>query len=727
MDDQLFNLIEYTSRSIFLTGRAGTGKTTFLTEFAKRTAKNFVIVAPTGIAALNAGGVTIHSMFYLPLTTFVPTIEEIDRNIAINIQQLVPHFKYRKDKLKLLRKLEVLIIDEVSMLRADVLDMIDVALRSARRSTQAFGGVQLLLIGDLYQLPPVVKPDAERILYKYYSSPFFFEAKALEKISLLTIELTKVYRQSDEHFLQLLNDIRENNFDALNFDLLHSRYHPSFEPQESYVYLVSHNYMADDLNAEKLKQIPNKLWKYDAVIKGDFKEHLYPNEVQLNVKAGAQVMFIRNDSSEEKRYYNGLLAKIIELDDATITVIPEGQSLEMQVQREVWENIKYYVDNENKIQEEVIGKYEQFPFRLAWAVTIHKSQGLTFDKVIIDAGQSFASGQVYVALSRCRTLEGIVLKSRIHASAITNDSRIAGFQYKTKFGDDMSLLIEAEKYQYTLQKMLQRLDMRWMKHDIQEWEKDVLGNKILLAKKEEEELNTEPILKNIDELTSVYEKFLNYTNALDLKENRQENWKLIEAKSSGAVKFFFEKVNKEIFLPLLNFYAATKGVKGLKEYNHSSKSLLDSMEEYLSGLASAALFEKKLFEHTQKVSAAIEKKPSHLITYEQFQKGKMPSEIARERNVTIGTIYDHLSKAASDKDLDIDLLFSKEHIALFKEKFDAGSCTSLTQYKETLTATYEFYELRLLLNYFKRKQSRLKQEIPPAHIPSYTQTEDSTT
>jgi len=708
LNEQLFNLIEYTSRSVFLTGKAGTGKTTFLSQFVKKTNKNYIIAAPTGIAAINAGGITLHSLFYLPLTNFVPTVEYIDRNIAINIPQLIPHFKYRKEKLKLFRKLEVLIIDEVSMLRADVLDMIDMALRSARRSPLPFGGVQLLMIGDLYQLPPVVKSTSEQILYQHYKSPFFFDAKVLENISLLTVELKKVYRQSDRQFLQLLDAIRNNNFDSLDFDLLHSRYQPQFNAQESYIYLVSHNYMADQINGERLKAIPEKARKYEAKIEGEFKEHLYPNEPELILKVGAQVMFIRNDSSEEKKYYNGLLAKVVKLEEDGVTVTPDGQEKEISVEREVWENNKYYADGDNKIREEVVGKYEQFPFRLAWAVTIHKSQGLTFDKVIIDAGQSFASGQVYVALSRCRTLEGIVLKSKIHSSAILNDSRIADFQFQTRIDYEIDELIHTEKYNYALQKMLQTLDIRWLKNEMQQWLNKNAGSKSVVFKKEGKEISSADILQTIDELALVYEKFLNYVNAINQRERTEEQWLLIENKSAGAVQYFYDKVNQEIFSILIELYSRTKGVKGLKEFNKSLKSLLDSLEDYLSSLTSLTLLDKKLLQNKkERMNVKVGKAASHLITIEMFQKGKLPEEIAEVRGLAISTIYDHLAKTASTPDFDIKRLFKDEQIFQFQMIFEKEIYTSLTEYKQALPPSFEFNEIKILLKYYSSRAGKV--------------------
>lgn len=699
----LFELLEHTNRSVFLTGRAGTGKTTFLQNFVQKTTKKFAIVAPTGIAAINAGGSTIHSMFGLPLTTFVPTAEFVDRNEAINIPNLLPHFKYRRDKLKLLRTLEILIIDEVSMLRCDVLDMLDLALRTARKSPLRFGGLQMLFIGDLYQLPPVVRPESERILQNYYNSPFFFEAKALEGLSLLTVSLTTVYRQTDAVFLAMLNAIRDSNIGDIDFDLLHSRYQPDFEPKEFYVHLVSHNYMADTINRQKLKELKGKSHIYKAKVWGEFKSNLFPNEEELELKEGAQIMFIRNDKDESKRFYNGKLATITRLGDDDVKVLPQDESRELTIARETWENKKYFIDQENNVAEDVIGSYEQFPFKLAWAVTIHKSQGLTFDKVIIDAGKSFTSGQVYVALSRCRTLEGIVLKTKIPAHAIINDARIQLFQQETDASQQIATIVADEQYKYVGSRLLQKLNIQELLTEAEEWE--IAIQESAFVDKEDVLPVAQQILVELRELEAVYGRFSAFlNNRLQQYSQAPEEWLPIEEKSKGAVGFFFKRINEKIFAPAKESYAETKGAKGLKAYNEVVKRLVDITGSYLSVLKDAKLLDVALMEgEAVVVEKSVAKKPTHVVSFQLFEEGKSPDEIAVLRSLAKGTILGHLAKMASVGVLSLERLFSQEDIRLFETRFSKHNFKSITEWKNALPDSWDYNEIRILVNHYTYK------------------------
>ncbi len=706
MDPSLFNLAEHTNRSIFLTGKAGTGKTTFLNEFVKKTQKKHIVVAPTGIAAINAGGVTIHSMFGLPLRTFIPTTDRIDSNLGNNIADLMQHFKYRKDKLKLLREIEIIIIDEVSMLRADVLDMMDFSLRSVRRNQQKFGGVQMLFIGDLYQLPPVVRD--EHFLGQYYKSPFFFESYALKEMPLITIELTTVYRQKDEIFLDILNDIRDGAVGDIDFDTLNDRYIPDFEPtDEPYVYLTSHNRMADEINQKKLADLKGKAYVYSAEIIGNFSENQYPNEEELQLKVGAQVMFIRNDASSDKRYFNGKLAEVMSLDQKEITVLIDGDEEVFTLKKETWEQKRYGLDAEKNITEDVLGSFQQYPIRLAWAVTIHKSQGLTFDRLIIDAGKSFASGQVYVALSRCRTLEGIVLKSKITPNVIFADRRVAQFQDATNANEKVEEILQTEKYDYSIKKVISRLDCLWFKNYLEKWFQTTKTSKAL--DKNKAAFLYQNIKPKIEEFGKVYQKFDKIMIQKTQKFiNGDETWTEIETKAKGAVNFFFTKINLEVFQPLIDFYSENKGTKGLKEYNEDFRVFLDDMEDYLNDLKKVYLLEVPLFntENNMTISTKVAKIPSHILTFQLFEEGKTIPEIAKERGLVTETIFGHLAKFAEQGLLDLTRIFDKDKIKTFEKEFKKNPHETLNDWKRALPNDFEFNEIRLLLNHFIHKKSK---------------------
>ena len=706
MDESLFNLTEHTNRSIFLTGKAGTGKTTFLNEFVKKTKKKHIVVAPTGIAAINAGGVTIHSMFGLPLRTFIPTTDRIDSNLGNNISDLMQHFKYRKDKLKLLREIEIIIIDEVSMLRADVLDMMDFSLRFVRRNQQKFGGVQMLFIGDLYQLPPVVRD--EHFLGQYYKSPFFFESYALKEMPLITIELTTVYRQTDEVFLDILNDIRDGAVSDIDFETLNERYIPDFEPtDEAYVYLTSHNRMADEINQKKIAELKGKPYFFKADITGNFNENQYPNEEELQLKVGAQVMFIRNDASSEKRYFNGKLAEVMELNDKEITVLIDGDDEVLTIKKETWEQKRYGLDAEKNITEDVLGSFQQYPIRLAWAVTIHKSQGLTFDRLIIDAGKSFASGQVYVALSRCRTLEGIVLKSKITPNVIFADRRVSKFQDETNANEKIDEILEVEKYDYSIKKVVSRLDCLWFKYSLEKWFNSTKTSKAL--DKNKAKFLYQSLKPKIENFGNVYQKFekimLQKTHKFI---NGNEEWTEIETKAKGAVNFFFTKVNLEVFQPLLDYYSENKGTKGLKEYNEDFRVFLDDLEDYLNDLKKVYLLEVPLFntDNNISISTKVAKIPSHILTFQLFEEGKTIPEIAKERGLVTETIFGHLAKFAEQGLLDLSRIFDKQKIKTFEKEFKNNSYETLNDWKKALPNDFEFNEIRLLLNHFTHKKSR---------------------
>jgi len=416
-----WQFIENTGTHLFLTGKAGTGKTTFLRRLKEQSPKRMVILAPTGIAAINAGGVTIHSFFQLSFAPFVP-------ETTFNSSQT--HYRFSKEKRNIIRSMDLLVIDEISMVRADLLDAIDSALRRYRDREKPFGGVQLLMIGDLQQLAPVVKENEWEMLKNYYETPYFFASRALRETVYMTIELKTVYRQSDTFFLSLLNKIRENQADDEVLNELNRRYQPGFRPrkEEGYIRLTTHNYQAQKVNDNELASLPGQTYSFRAEIDGTFPEYLYPADEVLTIKAGAQIMFLKNDPSSEKRYYNGMIGEVAAVNDAGMIVRGKDNGNEFQLLPEEWGNYKYVLNEETKeITEEIEGTFRQYPIRLAWAITIHKSQGLTFERAIIDARNSFAHGQTYVALSRCKTLEGMVLESPLCREAIISDSTVDNF------------------------------------------------------------------------------------------------------------------------------------------------------------------------------------------------------------------------------------------------------------------------------------------------------------
>lgn len=446
------DIILNTDTTLFVTGRAGTGKTTLLRYVAESSQKNTVVVAPTGIAAINAGGVTIHSFFKLPFAPFIPSV--------IEAKKLIAGQKMRAEFRSVIRSVDMIIIDEVSMLRADILDAIDVVLRHYRNSKFPFGGVQMVFFGDMYQLPPVCVNDEWFILKDYYSTPYFFSAKVFEKQEIVCLELDKIFRQKDEDFVEILNQVRNNNISKENFNRLNDRYTPDFdlENNQDFVVLTTHNAVSDDINESRLIDIDSKTFIFDAAIKGDFPEYLYPVEQQIVLKKGARVMFTANDHiNPERLYYNGKMGTVVELEDNNVYVTCDGEDDPILVNYETWENNTFsYNRKENSVDVKTIGTFTQLPLRLAWAITIHKSQGLTFQKVAIDAANSFTSGQVYVALSRCTSLDGIVLLSPINSNSIMVDSRIQRFS-KNNFNEDLLPDFVNRKKRDTLCNMLIKL------------------------------------------------------------------------------------------------------------------------------------------------------------------------------------------------------------------------------------------------------------------------------
>jgi len=446
-----FQYVRYTDRNIFLTGKAGTGKTSFLHRIRRELTKRMVVLAPTGVSAIHAGGVTIHSFFQLAPSLFLPELPHEWGRVGLQVttpETLLRQVRYAAQKKDLIEDLELIIIDEVSMVRSDLVDAIDTILRQVRRRFDLpFGGVQMLFIGDLFQLPPVVKPEDWELMKQHYESPFFFDARVLRQFPPLCIELKKIFRQDDQAFIRILNAIRNNEAGSEDLSAINRHYRPGVVEDVDQITLTTHNAKADLMNHRALASLPGEVIHFDAVVEGDFPDKSFPAEQRISLKVGARIMFIRNDKGESRRFFNGKLATVERIEGGQqIFVKPDGEDGEMELEAETWKNIRYRYDKlKERVDEEELGSYRQFPIRLAWAITIHKSQGLTFERAVIDAGESFSPGQVYVALSRLTGLSGLVLKSRIHPGSIQTDPRVLAFARQEPGLEHLTDQLEADK------------------------------------------------------------------------------------------------------------------------------------------------------------------------------------------------------------------------------------------------------------------------------------------
>lgn len=532
--------VRFTNKNVFLTGKAGTGKTTFLKNIKATSPKRIVIVAPTGVAAINAGGVTIHSFFQLSFGPNIPDNKPAERRIS-------------NEKIKAIKAIDLLVIDEISMVRADVLDAIDEVLRRYRNRSLPFGGVQLLMIGDLHQLSPVIKEDEWDLLRPFYRSVYFFESKALAQSQFITIELTHIFRQADEQFIDLLNKVRDKKLDAESSRLLNSRHIPNFQypDDEKYITLTSHNRAAANINAIKLSELKGKTYTFTAEITDDFPESMYPNELNLELKVGAQVMFVKNDSNLEKRYFNGKLGEITEIDDELIWVKCPNEKEQIIVSRVSWDNIKYVLDDSKTMQEHTIGTFSQFPIKTAWAITIHKSQGLTFDRAIIDAASSFAHGQVYVALSRCKTFEGLVLSTPITPESVKSDSTIAVFDQEADKQDLSDLALLEAKKRTQSDWILDLFDFKFVKIGLHYLHQNLEPIQDQFASSTFENVAT--ILENYNiEIDGIIEKFRRQLESLMAQTNLpEENEELQERIKKGSV-YIANKLQESVYNILKN-------------------------------------------------------------------------------------------------------------------------------------------------------------------------------
>lgn len=575
--------VNQTSRHLFLTGKAGTGKTTFLRYIQAHTPKNTAVVAPTGVAAIHAGGMTIHAMFQLPFAPFIPMSGLGGRH------PMLAHFKLHQKKRKLIEALDLLIIDEVSMVRSDVLDAIDTVLRHVRRKPfEPFGGVQMLYIGDLFQLPPVMPDDQWQLLSEHYDSPFFFDARVMQQAFPLCIELKKIYRQKDPVFIDLLNKIRHNTVNQYDLATLNKLYDatPRKQPEgQKAIVLSTHNYKADSINQLELDQLPGDAWYFEGNLEGDFSNSALPADKVLTLKEGAQVMFLKNDISE-KRYYNGKLGKVEVIDDNEIIISFPGEDKEISLEREVWRNVRYsYNDDTGKIEEEEIGRFIQYPIRLAWAVTIHKSQGLTFHDVVIDAGKAFAPGQVYVALSRCTSMEGITLCSRIHASHIMTDERVLAFARKEVTVEQLENLLPAERLYFLQRRIVSYFDLDAMHERINGCLKHVPQKDP--ADRQTAERFLQRMLEAVMAYDEVATKFSRHLHAIIDEVVDTGDTAPLRERVTAAVTYFTTAIQQDVQHPLLEHQAAFEDQEYMAAYQKKLEQLASTVEHWLKKLTHA--------------------------------------------------------------------------------------------------------------------------------------------
>jgi hypothetical protein len=571
------NFIEKTDRNLFITGKAGTGKTTFLHQIKKESLKRMVIVAPTGVAAINAKGVTIHSFFQMPFGPILPN------QIANTSNQ---QRKFSKTKIDIIKSLDLVIIDEISMVRADLLDGIDQVLRRYKNRNKVFGGAQVLMIGDLQQLAPVVKPNEWSLLQQHYNTVYFFSSKAYQEANVVSIELKHIYRQKNEDFITILNEIRNDDLSEKSAKILNERYNPTFSPskEEGYITLTTHNRRANLINDSELNKLKTKSCFFKAEVSGKFNENAFPNDENLALKIGSQVMFIKNDSSLEKRYYNGKIGVVTDISKETVTVQCANEIDEIVAEKELWDNINYSINEETKeLKEDIVGSFKQIPLRLAWAITIHKSQGLTFDRAVIDAEASFAHGQTYVALSRCTSLEGLVLKTPISSNAIINDKTVSTFNETVEENHpDETILNESEK-NFQLNLISELFDYQPLLYPISRLIDIYYKNRTSIKGDVIDHLQT---IKDdgVVALMKVSNGFKNQLNAISEDSILPENSSQIQERFIKALNYFVTQTKGNILNPLnaISFSTDNKAVK--KDFTKQFDSLQEKLLEKLFSL-----------------------------------------------------------------------------------------------------------------------------------------------
>jgi len=739
--------INQTSQSIFLTGKAGTGKTTLLRKIMASTHKNAVIVAPTGIAALNAGGVTIHSFFQLPFAGFIPEFgaqPAFSESVKFETKQtLLRHFTMNKTRLKMIRNIDLLIIDEVSMLRADLLDAIDWTLRNIRRAHEPFGNVQVLFIGDLLQLPPVVKQEEWQILRNHYQGIFFFHAKVLQETQPLYIELSKIYRQQDQDFIQLLNQLRNNQMSSEDLQILNQYVRPDFDAnkEEGYITLSTHNAKADQINAIALEALPEKLWSYAAEITGDYPKHLYPLEPTLELKLGAQVMFIKNDLSLEKNYFNGKMGKIKALSSDEILVEFPEEKKTINVEKFEWSNIRYELNAATgEVEEKTIGTFVHYPLKLAWAITVHKSQGLTFDKAVLDVSEVFAPGQAYVALSRLRTLSGLVLTQPMRMNGLSNDQQVMAYSQHKADENTLPKVLEAHTKHYLLQTLKQAFDWYELRS---QWSQHEASYQALGAKSEKTKNKSWMALQNqvVQATKEPAEKFIRQLEGLFTKPHFDRVF--LKERVDAAYLYFFAQLDG-VLLSNLRKIAELSRVRKTKSYAEELEALDEILTETILKLKKVRLLvtavaegeaitkdriwnndlqqyklskiaivrqelkqvpsllddpdaeEVSFLKSTKKLAKEQKvKKSTQEKTLELLEAGKEVSEIARERQLSVQTINSHFAYLIRSGQIELTDVMSPKRISELEQLFDGFEGNSLNPLKEKLGSKATWDELKL--------------------------------
>ncbi|MEO9965018.1 MAG: helix-turn-helix domain-containing protein [Reichenbachiella sp.] len=718
--------VNTTNEHLYLTGKAGSGKTTFLKYIKENCHKKTVIAAPTGVAAMNAGGVTLHSLFQLPMGSFMPdqSLSGDEYGEFFDKKKLLKYLRLNSAKRELLRDLELLIIDEVSMLRADLLDAIDAILKSVRRNSwSGFGGVQVLFIGDLFQLPPVIKNNEWSVLQKYYKTISFFDAKVLQDSPPIYLELKSVYRQSDQKFIDLLNKIRNDKMDRGDLELLNKYYKPDFEPEKKgeYITLTTHNKRADIINEEQLGKLEGATHSFQATVTGDFNEATVTAETDLKLKKGAQIMFIRNDKGEDPRYYNGKIGLIKQIDQDDIVVVFADSKDEILVEKETWENKRYKLNKETDELDEVVkGTFTQYPIRLAWAITIHKSQGLTFDKAIIDAGQSFSPGQVYVALSRLTSLDGLALYSSISDSCIRSDQAAIDFSTREQSAEDLQTQLKSAQISYVSAFLLKAFDWSKLKWGIKDFFENMEEKRIPEKDKAIKMISTMRTCVGKQEETAG--KFVSQLNSM-LPEAHDDKYQQIKLRVKAATDYFKNTLDQEVLSPLSNHYDSLKVKSGVKKYMREIHELISLAKQKQFLLEEMALLteglsqDKKLphlltemakrrkiqqqavEEEIKKSSKKKVKGESQLLSLSMYKDGKTVEKIAEERSLSPTTIEGHLMSFIGTEFL-LSEFVSEEKIAQIKEVMKTiGAGEGTNAIKAKLGEEFSYNEIRAVLNH----------------------------